>query len=470
MLPRTLKNIRAQWIPTHPDEDRKATPSPPAVPGLLGRLPAEVVGGCILPYLTKKEDRLALAHTDREMWKLVRGEVVHHHLSALHRWLDHIDEAYAQSTYPDTVAAARRTPRPAAWGKAVEAIQYLAGSNLLGKEPFRVFRTLHQTPRLAPEQAREILNTLSHRARQNAAYIPTQRHSPIDDHACVDVYENLASLLKLSHMVFDRWLSMIGASRRRFEHTTIVLPDASLMFFSFTRPSRHLLLDINTVTNEALPPIDLYFPNVIHCLAERRSLSSVPDELLRLPDLRELILRKNALTRWPTHCPNFENLIKLDLSLNQLDHVPQAISTYTSLRDLNMGHNLLVHIPEFIGNLIQLETLKLSDTHITSIPASIFRLKNLKLLDLTHNHLSALPESVAGLAALHTLFLRGNLFMASNLNILSNLPALEVLDVDSEIGPGLAPKLVRKLKTLPQGYKLPRRRSPRFLQNFFKNH
>jgi internalin A len=108
-----------------------------------------------------------------------------------------------------------------------------------------------------------------------------------------------------------------------------------------------------------------------------------------------------------------EEARKIGASVLLLNHLglttlPESISQLSQLRDLYLSHNQLTTLPESISQLSQLRDLYLSDNKLTTLPESISQLSQLRLLYLDGNGLTTLPESLKNLKQLEKLYLHGN--------------------------------------------------------------
>ena len=110
----------------------------------------------------------------------------------------------------------------------------------------------------------------------------------------------------------------------------------------------------------------------INKLADKDSL---PEELFRLTELRELTVKGCKLCR-----------------LNQ------SIGKLTKLQYLNLDHNKLLRLPETIGNLTDLRTLVISRNILEELPESISNLHQLVTIDAWGNPLYALPNSISNIS------------------------------------------------------------------------
>lgn len=145
------------------------------------------------------------------------------------------------------------------------------------------------------------------------------------------------------------------------------------------------------------------------------SLRQFPPEIIKMEDLKELILVGGG---WYSHfglkeltedIGNLKSLEKLIISEHsQLESISQTIGHLERLQFLNLSNNKLNSIPESIGNLTCLKYLNLSNNKLENIPTSIGDLKNIEILDLSQNDLLEIPDSICKLKNLKFLFLSDN--------------------------------------------------------------
>ena len=110
---------------------------------------------------------------------------------------------------------------------------------------------------------------------------------------------------------------------------------------------------------------------------------SLPEELFRLTELRELTVKGCKLCRLNQNIGKLTHLQYLNLDHNKILRLPETIGNLTDLRTLVISRNILEELPEGIGNLHQLVTIDAWGNPLYVLPHSISDISNtLKILDL----------------------------------------------------------------------------------------
>ncbi len=144
---------------------------------------------------------------------------------------------------------------------------------------------------------------------------------------------------------------------------------------------------VYTSMKEALAVED---PTTIYRLdLSRQRLRSVPDELARFTQLRELRLDRNKLDSLPPFLADFSHLELFSAEENELSAFPAAMWNWPQLRELHLGNNWIASIPIDIDALDQLEVLSLWSNVIGTFPVSLSELPKLRQLDLLNNDMTA---------------------------------------------------------------------------------
>ncbi|KAI8905061.1 hypothetical protein EDD86DRAFT_257956 [Gorgonomyces haynaldii] len=108
--------------------------------------------------------------------------------------------------------------------------------------------------------------------------------------------------------------------------------------------------------------------------------------------LEDLNLDYNLLSSLPNTIGFLENLKELHLQCNELRYLPKTIGCLQKLQKLWLNNNQLQELPETMRNLKALETLSLASNRLTKIP-DIFDM-DLKRCYLNSNLLTSIPVSL----------------------------------------------------------------------------
>ncbi|MEI6428463.1 MAG: COR domain-containing protein [Pseudanabaena sp. ELA607] len=157
-------------------------------------------------------------------------------------------------------------------------------------------------------------------------------------------------------------------------------------------------------------------------------ITAIPDEIANLANLTTLNLNDNQITAIPDVIDNLTNLTRLVLYANQISVIPDAITNLVNLTALYLDSNQITAIPDEIANLANLAKFILDKNRITAIPNAITNLANLTDLSLSHNRITAIPNAIANLANLITLDLSRNQITAIPDEI-AQLDKLHILDL-----------------------------------------
>ncbi|MBR5920154.1 MAG: leucine-rich repeat domain-containing protein [Bacteroidales bacterium] len=110
---------------------------------------------------------------------------------------------------------------------------------------------------------------------------------------------------------------------------------------------------------------------------------SLPEELFRLTELRELTVKGCKLCRLNQNIGKLTKLQYLNVDHNKLLRLPETIGALRDLRTLVISRNILEELPESIGDLHQLVTIDAWGNPLYVLPHSISNISNtLKVLDL----------------------------------------------------------------------------------------
>ncbi|MHA1727234.1 MAG: leucine-rich repeat domain-containing protein [Promethearchaeota archaeon] len=206
------------------------------------------------------------------------------------------------------------------------------------------------------------------------------------------------------------------------------------------------VLNINGNNLKSLPESVGNLKNLEQLYLEINSLRRLPDSIGDLLNLNWLYLKGNNLKYLPESLENLINLERLFLSGYQLNKVPQSIENLQKLKILNIEHIDSSELNFSFNNLKNLRVLNLIGNRFRSLPDSIGTMQNLHVLNLERNKLKTLPDSIKGLINLRIINLLGNEFTKLP-EFLGDLEFLEYLYIEDEHIPYL-PKSIKNLKNL----------------------
>jgi Leucine-rich repeat (LRR) protein len=121
------------------------------------------------------------------------------------------------------------------------------------------------------------------------------------------------------------------------------------------------------------------------------------DEALKEPlEVERLELRGHDLSAVPSEIVRLENLKVLILSNNRLTELPPELSRLSQLQALSLGSNQIQRWPSVVGELSQLRALSLDSNGLEALGPEIGRLQHLRALGLSNNSLRGLVSGAGG--------------------------------------------------------------------------
>uniref|UniRef100_A0A2N9E468 Leucine-rich repeat-containing N-terminal plant-type domain-containing protein n=1 Tax=Fagus sylvatica TaxID=28930 RepID=A0A2N9E468_FAGSY len=169
-------------------------------------------------------------------------------------------------------------------------------------------------------------------------------------------------------------------------------------------------------------------------LGECELRGRLPNNIFRLPNLRELSLAYNLELTWFFPMLNWTNSLRfLDLSYTiYTGELPESFGKIKFLSHLILiVCNFNGSIPAWLGNLTELAVLDLSTNNfVGELPSSLSNLNALISLDLQSNHLNGeLRMWLGNLTRVTTIFLKNNNFTGQIPSSLSFLKDLTLIDL-----------------------------------------
>ncbi|MCZ4371166.1 leucine-rich repeat-containing protein kinase family protein [Vibrio diazotrophicus] len=138
-------------------------------------------------------------------------------------------------------------------------------------------------------------------------------------------------------------------------------------------------------------------------------LSSLPDDLEQLINLKVIFCSQNQFTQLPEVLGRCNSLSMVGFKSNQIADVPAA-SLPAQLRWLILTDNRVQSLPENIGQCSRLQKLMLAGNQLSSLPESLALCHRLELIRMSANKLEVLPEWIFTLPKLTWLAYAGNPF------------------------------------------------------------
>ena len=189
------------------------------------------------------------------------------------------------------------------------------------------------------------------------------------------------------------------------------------------------------------------------------ALSSLPNDLHRLPHLRVLFCSDNAFTTLPECLGQCAKLSMIGFKANQISDVPAA-ALPPLLRWLILTDNQISQLPDELGARPLLQKLMLAGNHLAQLPQSLANCHNLELLRIASNRFTQLPQWLLALPSLTWLAYAGNpVEMAVEVqadDATPNIPwaELELAEVLGEGASGVIRKALWKASGKPVAVKL----------------
>jgi Leucine-rich repeat (LRR) protein/serine/threonine protein kinase len=171
---------------------------------------------------------------------------------------------------------------------------------------------------------------------------------------------------------------------------------------------------------------------------ENMMLEETPDALIdeNLSSLApDLMLADLQIVEFPFIIvnPPMAHLTILDLANNFLTSIPDDIEFLVNLRRLLLGNNKLTVLPETIGNLTDLETLDVNHNQLTSLPQSLMFCDQLEVLALDYNDFEEIPTLLVDIEV-RQVYLAANPRISSwpSADDLQNFPKGITIGLDNE--------------------------------------
>eukprot|EP00002_Diphylleia_rotans_P037400 TRINITY_DN8349_c0_g1_i3.p1 TRINITY_DN8349_c0_g1~~TRINITY_DN8349_c0_g1_i3.p1 ORF type:complete len:206 (-),score=69.87 TRINITY_DN8349_c0_g1_i3:134-751(-) len=145
-------------------------------------------------------------------------------------------------------------------------------------------------------------------------------------------------------------------------------------------------------------------------ILKNNALSSLPESIGKLPNLKILEVEANKLSSLPASMSSLSKLEVLNASYNQISSL-EALSTSTSLVSVALDMNKIQSIDQLpFERMERLSSFSASGNQIVDIPTTVEKLQNMSALNLKDNMIEDLPREMGNLTEkkLKVLNLEGN--------------------------------------------------------------
>lgn len=134
-----------------------------------------------------------------------------------------------------------------------------------------------------------------------------------------------------------------------------------------------------------------------------KKLNEFPIDILKLKQLRLLILDSNTISFIPQQISELQNLRYLSIAHNSIAEIPISIGDLNKLRFLYIDYNNISTLPSSFFKLNQLEDLFINNNSIKELPKEIQVLQKLERLIASHNQFESIPDEIGHLFGLKKL-------------------------------------------------------------------
>ena len=195
------------------------------------------------------------------------------------------------------------------------------------------------------------------------------------------------------------------ASMPRLE--TLYLRDSSIADFSGLASLSGLVeLDLSGIKLAKIPEELEALPHLAKLYLSGCGLTEFPASVSEAKELVYINLDRNRIQTLPEQLPS--GLRWLRLNGNGLTSVPETIGKLRDLRRIYLNDNALASLPASFASLEVLEDIALANNRLEAFPEMLVGLPSLRNLDLRGNaNITALPANIGDMKTLKTLTLAG---------------------------------------------------------------
>jgi hypothetical protein len=145
---------------------------------------------------------------------------------------------------------------------------------------------------------------------------------------------------------------------------------------------------------------------VVHL--SNNSIVELSSEFIDLHSINKLYLNNNLIRELPAGIFSHPGITELDLAENSIEVLPEVMSSNKTLEKLDLANNRIKTLPHTFASLRGLVNLDLANNRISELPDGIGQLQKLEYIDLGGNRLERMPRDLSELKSLRTIHLPHN--------------------------------------------------------------
>lgn len=200
-----------------------------------------------------------------------------------------------------------------------------------------------------------------------------------------------------------------GEVMRKKVYVTEINGAKTLDLYSGWNPDAPQSADCKTaMVLNTLPPKVCAFTNLERLWLSHNRLSSLPEAIEGLFNLKALFLHRNNFESVPVELCRLPSLEILWMNSNKITSIPEEVGQLKMLKRLHLDGNFVEEFPTAVCQLAGLEVLYFNNNYLTSVSDDIGNLRELKRLYLQNNQISSIPSGVCCLSQIEMLLLDNN--------------------------------------------------------------
>ncbi|MGK7958886.1 MAG: COR domain-containing protein [Crocosphaera sp.] len=179
-------------------------------------------------------------------------------------------------------------------------------------------------------------------------------------------------------------------------------------------------VDLSNKGLSSIPDLLWDLTNIKFLNLSNNRIKNIPEKISNLYNLKWIIIDNNCLANMPFCIFDMSSVEILTLNANLLDSIPEINTNNCQIRIIDLSENRLSTFPRFLTNIKTLEWLDISDNKIPKIPPQIKNLGNLITFNVSNNLLFNIPPEIRSIKSLQTFDCRNNLNLHIPNEVLNN--------------------------------------------------